>query len=109
MVMMSTLFRALRNVTNAQRRGKRQVLIYPCSRVIIRFLKVMQRHGYIGDFEVIDDHRALKIVVDLNGRLNKTCVISPRLKNHAVLSLSRRGIVLSVDYFLPFGFITIIF
>jgi small subunit ribosomal protein S15Ae len=34
--------------------------------------------GYIGDFDVIDDHRSGKIVVQLNGRLNKTGVISPR-------------------------------
>lgn len=27
--------------------------------------------GYIGEFEIIDDHRACKIVVHLNGRLNK--------------------------------------
>ena len=27
--------------------------------------------GYIGEFEIIDDHRAGKIVVNLNGRLNK--------------------------------------
>ena len=38
----------------------------------------MQKHGYINDFEVVDDQRAGKIVVDLNGRLNKTGVISPR-------------------------------
>ena len=29
--------------------------------------------GYIGEFEIIDDHRAGKIVVNLNGRLNKVC------------------------------------
>ncbi len=34
--------------------------------------------GYIGDFTVVDDHRAGKICVNLNGRLNKTRVISPR-------------------------------
>lgn len=34
--------------------------------------------GYIGEFEQVDDHRAGKIVVQLNGRLNKTGVISPR-------------------------------
>ena len=27
--------------------------------------------GYIGEFEIIDDHRSGKIVVNLNGRLNK--------------------------------------
>ena len=34
--------------------------------------------GYINDFEIIDDKRAGKIVVELNGRLNKCGVISPR-------------------------------
>ena len=34
--------------------------------------------GYIGEFEYVDDHRAGKIVVELNGRLNKCGVISPR-------------------------------
>lgn len=34
--------------------------------------------GYIGEFEFVDDHRAGKIVVELNGRLNKCGVISPR-------------------------------
>ena len=30
------------------------------------------------EFEYVDDHRAGKIVVELNGRLNKCGVISPR-------------------------------
>ena len=34
--------------------------------------------GYIGEFEIIDDHRSQKIVIELNGRLNKCGVISPR-------------------------------
>src|SRR2546423_10866513 len=34
--------------------------------------------GYIGEFEEIDDHRSGKIVIQLNGRLNKCGVISPR-------------------------------
>ena len=38
----------------------------------------MQKYGYIGDFEIVDDHRAGKIVVNLIGRLNKCGVISPR-------------------------------
>jgi small subunit ribosomal protein S15Ae len=38
----------------------------------------MMKHGYIGEFEVVDDHRAGKIVVNLTGRLNKCGVISPR-------------------------------
>ena len=34
--------------------------------------------GYIGEFEIVDDHRSGKVVVFLNGRLNKCGVISPR-------------------------------
>ncbi|MBA0607176.1 hypothetical protein Godav_019518, partial [Gossypium davidsonii] len=34
--------------------------------------------GYIGEFEYVDDHRSGKIVVELNERLNKCGVISPR-------------------------------
>lgn len=57
---------------------QRQVLIRPASKVVIKFLQLMQKHGYIGEFEFVDDHRAGKIVVELNGRLNKCGVISPR-------------------------------
>eukprot|EP01106_Pelomyxa_sp_JSP_P005041 TRINITY_DN1801_c0_g3_i3.p1 TRINITY_DN1801_c0_g3~~TRINITY_DN1801_c0_g3_i3.p1 ORF type:complete len:131 (+),score=27.86 TRINITY_DN1801_c0_g3_i3:113-505(+) len=78
MVRMNVLADALRSINNAERRGKKQVLIRPCSKVIIQFLKVMQQRGYIGEFEVVDDHRSGKIVVSLNGRLNKCGVISPR-------------------------------
>ncbi|KAL4681819.1 hypothetical protein H8959_007296 [Pygathrix nigripes] len=38
----------------------------------------MMKHGYIGKFEIIDDHRAGKIVVNLTGRLNKCGVINTR-------------------------------
>lgn len=75
---MSVLGDALKTLANAEKRGKRQVLLRPSSKVIIKFLQVMQSHGYIGEFEVVDDHRAGKIVVNLIGRLNKCGVISPR-------------------------------
>uniref|UniRef100_A0A8I3WQW7 40S ribosomal protein S15a n=1 Tax=Callithrix jacchus TaxID=9483 RepID=A0A8I3WQW7_CALJA len=71
MVHMNVLADALKSINNAEKRGKRQVLIRPCSKVIFRFLTVMMKHGYIGEFEIIDDHRAGKIVVNLTGRLNK--------------------------------------
>ncbi len=74
----SVLADALKTITNAEKNGKRQVLIRPSSKVIIKFLRVIQKHGYIGEFEYIDDHRSGKVVVQLNGRLNKVGVIQPR-------------------------------
>ncbi|XP_074606032.1 small ribosomal subunit protein uS8 isoform X1 [Acropora palmata] len=86
MVRISVLGDALNSIRNAERRGKRQVLIRPSSKVIIKFLTVMMKHGYIGEFEIVDDHRSGKIVVNLIGRLNKCGVISPRfdLKVHDI-------------------------
>jgi small subunit ribosomal protein S15Ae len=78
MVLISVLNDALRNITNAEKRGKRQVMIRPSSKVVVKFLQVMMKHGYIGEFEIIDDHRAGKIVVNLIGRVNKCGCISPR-------------------------------
>ncbi|KAF8998304.1 ribosomal protein S15a [Cyathus striatus] len=78
MVRVSVLNDCLNSIVNAERRGKRQVLVRPSSKVVIKFLTVMQKHGYIGEFEIIDDHRSGKIVIQLNGRLNKAGVISPR-------------------------------
>ncbi|XP_062508220.1 small ribosomal subunit protein uS8 [Corticium candelabrum] len=78
MVRINVLNDALVSIHNAQKRGKRQVLIRPCSKVIIKFLTVMMKHGYIEEFEMVDDHRGGKVVVNLNGRINKCGVISPR-------------------------------
>ncbi|GBE61041.1 40S ribosomal protein [Babesia ovata] len=38
----------------------------------------MQKHGYIGEFHIADDHRSGKIVIELLGRINKCAVVSPR-------------------------------
>eukprot|EP00921_Rhytidocystis_pertsovi_P015669 GHVQ01024894.1.p1 GENE.GHVQ01024894.1~~GHVQ01024894.1.p1 ORF type:complete len:131 (+),score=17.54 GHVQ01024894.1:116-508(+) len=78
MVRMSVLADCLKSLVNAEKRGRRQVLVRPSSKVIVKFLQCMQKRGYIGEFEIIDDHRGGKIVINLMGRVNKCGVISPR-------------------------------
>ena len=102
MTRMSTLADALKTMANASRKGKRQVLLRPTSKVLIKFLTVMQKHGYISDFELVDDHRGGKIIVELNGRLNKCGVVSPRY-NMALIDIDE-----FTTYLLPsrqFGFV----
>ena len=78
MVKVNILAGALRSIVNAERQGKKQVLLRPSSKVLLKFLRIMQKNNYIGEFEIIDDHRSKKIVVELIGRINKCGVISPR-------------------------------
>ncbi|CDW75494.1 40s ribosomal protein s15a [Stylonychia lemnae] len=78
MVRMSVLADSLKSIINAEKAGKRQVLLRPTSKVLVKFLRVMQKHGYIAEFSIVDDKRNGKIIVELNGRLNKCGVISPR-------------------------------
>ncbi|HDI31734.1 MAG TPA: 30S ribosomal protein S8 [Thermofilum sp.] len=78
MVMMDTLANALMTIYNNEVRGKRECVIHPASKLIANVLRVMQRAGYLGEIEFIDDGRAGKLRVQLLGRINKCGVIKPR-------------------------------
>ncbi|NLI74250.1 MAG: 30S ribosomal protein S8 [Euryarchaeota archaeon] len=69
---------AMSTIKNAALVGKSECVIYPSSKLIGRVLKVMQEHGYINQFEFVEDGRAGQFKVRMQGRINDCGVIKPR-------------------------------
>jgi len=80
-VLMDPLANALTNMRNNEMQGNKRCNIQPASKMIGRVLRTMQKEGYIGEFEFIDDNKAGQFIVELEGNINKCGVIKPR---HAV-------------------------
>lgn len=68
---------ALYVINNAEKIGKETCTV-SASGLITDVLKIVQKSGYIGSFEFIDDGKSGKIQIDLIGRINMTRAIKPR-------------------------------
>jgi small subunit ribosomal protein S8 len=69
---------ALAKILNAERVGKREVLIKPASKMIKKILTIMNDHRYIGAFEETDDGKGGILKINLLGNINKCGVVKPR-------------------------------
>ena len=69
---------AMSVMKNASEIGKSECVIQPSSKLIGRVLKVMQDKGYISQFENVEDGKAGKFRVMLDGAINDCGVIKPR-------------------------------
>lgn len=69
---------AMSVMKNASSIGKGECTINPSSKLIGRVLKVMQDHGYISQFEYVEDGRAGQFRVMMKGAINNCGVIKPR-------------------------------
>lgn len=65
-------------IRNAEAAGKEECTVRPASKLIGHVLKVMQEHGYIRSFELVDDGRGGLYRVGLCGSINSCGVIKPR-------------------------------
>ncbi|MGC9208460.1 MAG: 30S ribosomal protein S8 [Nitrososphaeria archaeon] len=61
-----------------EKRNKRECYVMPASKLLMETLRIMQKYGYIGEFELIDDRILPKLKIQLLGRINKAGVIKPR-------------------------------
>jgi len=78
MTLLDILSNALSTLLNNERRNRRECVVWPASKLLGNVLRVMQKNGFVGEFEFVDDGRAGKFKVQLLGRINKCSVIKPR-------------------------------
>jgi small subunit ribosomal protein S8 len=71
------LANVLINIMNSEERGRSECIVTPAPKLVANVLRVLQRHGYIGEFEFIDDGRLGKLRIQLLGRVNRCGVIKP--------------------------------
>ena len=69
---------AISNIKNHEMVGKHEVWVRPVSKLLIEILKIFQREGYIGEFEVIEDNHGSQARIELLQRINNCGVIKPR-------------------------------
>jgi small subunit ribosomal protein S8 len=69
---------ALSNIKNCEMVGKREVVIYPASKLLKGVLKILKEHGYIEDYKYYENHRGGVFKVILRGRIHDIKAIKPR-------------------------------
>ncbi|MEM2918956.1 MAG: 30S ribosomal protein S8 [Candidatus Altiarchaeota archaeon] len=69
---------AITAIRNAERVGKSECIVKPTSKLLIEILKIFQREGYIGEFEVISDRKGGSIRIELKKKIHDCGVIKPR-------------------------------
>ncbi len=69
---------ALSKILNAEKVGKREVLIKPASKLIKKVLVLMNESHYVGQFEELEDEKGNVLKVNILGNVNKCGVIKPR-------------------------------
>ncbi len=69
---------ALSRINNAAQAGRRVVEVKPASKLIGRVLKIMQDHGYVEEFEYIENGRGGLFRVKISATINRCGAIKPR-------------------------------
>lgn len=72
------LANALSGILNYDKAGKKEYLVHPASKLLMRVLTILNEQGYLGSTEVVTDARGGVLKVNLLGNINKCGVIKPR-------------------------------
>ena len=82
------------SIKNMEAIGKKEC-VTPASKLIRSVLKIMEKHGYIGGFELVNDGKGGRFRVKLTGKINNCNVIRPRF------SVKKREFIKWEKRFLP--------
>ncbi len=77
MTLMDPLAHAFSTIVNNEARYKHECVVEPASKLLGQVLRVIQKNGYLGEFEFVDDGRSGKFKIQLLGRINKCGVVKP--------------------------------
>lgn len=70
---------AMSVIKNAEKVRKKECIIKPVSKLIKEILIIMQKKGYVGEFEYIKNNQGGYFKVKLLGRVNDCRAVRPRL------------------------------
>jgi len=73
-----TLSNALSNINNAEKVGRESCIVRPASKIIKEVLSLMNKQGYLGEFNEVDDGKGKFLIVNMIGRINRCGGIKPR-------------------------------
>ena len=65
-------------IFNAEQAGHYEVTVNPASKLLGSMLSIMQKSGYVGEYQEIEDGRGGGFRVELIGAINRCGVIKPR-------------------------------
>ena len=95
---------ALTKILNAEKIGKKEVTIRPASKIIKKVLTIMNEHGFIGNYEELNNGKGGQLQINLIGNINKCGVIKPRFSTkHSAMEKWEKRYLPAKD----FGFILI--
>jgi small subunit ribosomal protein S8 len=69
---------ALVKIHNAEQAGKMTVELFPASKLLGNVLDIMQKAGYVGDYERQENGRGGLYAVNLRGAINRCGTVKPR-------------------------------
>lgn len=89
---MDALTNLLITLKNEEAAAKQEAIARPTSKLATEVLRIMQKNGYIGEFEIIDDGKGKVYKIQLIHKLNNCGSIKPRfpVKNDEITSYERR-------------------